>query len=161
RTIDVSKATILPGYVDVHANVGAPAQVHRTMLPQYLANLAFGVTTLRDPEAQTTDVFTYADRLLAGDLMGPRLFATGPTALDTAATVATLAEGRPFIGPYASAYRPATVRADLTAARAARQRFLQVSRELGLSAVATGTPDYKKSLSVILDGFADHQSAYE
>src|SRR5688500_3669365 len=62
RTIDVTGKTILPGYVDVHAQMSAPSQVHRTALPQYLANLAFGVTTTRDPEAQATDIFTYGDR---------------------------------------------------------------------------------------------------
>lgn len=161
RVINVGGKTILPGYVDVHANVGAPAQVHRTLVPQYLANLAFGVTTLRDPASSTTDVFTYADRLATADLLGPRVFATGPVALDSGLTVRTMAEGRTFIPPYAAAYRPGTMRADLTAQRADRQRFLMVGRELGLSAVATGTPDFKKSLSVVLDGFADHQSAYE
>ena len=60
RTIDVKGKTILPGYVDVHAQMAAPSQVHRTVVPQYLANLAFGVTTTRDPEAQATDIFTYA-----------------------------------------------------------------------------------------------------
>ncbi|MEO5568559.1 MAG: amidohydrolase family protein [Gemmatimonadaceae bacterium] len=161
RLIDVGGKTILPGYVDVHANIGAPAQVHRTLVPQYLANLAFGVTTLRDPEAPTADVFTYADRLSTADLLGPRVFATGPVALDSGLTVRTMAEGRTFITPYATAYRPGTIRGDLNAQRADRQRFLMVARELGLTAVATGTPDFKKSLSVILDGFADHQSAYE
>ena len=161
RTIDVSRKTILPGYVDVHANVGAPTQVHRTMLPQYAANLAYGVTTLRDPQATNTDVFTYADRLATADLPGPRLFATGPAGLDSVARVSTMAEGRTFLAPYAAAYRPGTVRGDLTAQRADRQRFLNVARELGLTAVAVGTPDFRKSLSVILDGYADHQAAYE
>jgi hypothetical protein len=161
RFIDVSRKTILPGYVDVHANVGAPTQVHRTVLPQYLANLTYGVTTLRDPQASTSDVFTYADRLALGDLIGPRLFATGPAAIDSAARVTTPQEGRTFITPWANAYRPGTVRGDLTAQRADRRRFLNVARELGLTAVAVGTPDFKKSLSVILDGYADHQASYE
>jgi imidazolonepropionase-like amidohydrolase/Tol biopolymer transport system component len=161
RSIDVSRKTILPGYVDVHANTGAPMQVHRTMLPQYLANLTYGVTTLRDVQASSTDVFTYADRLAVGDVLGPRLFATGPAAIDSAARVTTLAEGRTFITPFANAYRPGTIRGDLIAQRADRRRFLNVARELGLTAVAVGTPDFKKSLSVILDGYADHQAAYE
>jgi hypothetical protein len=36
-----------------------------------------------------------------------------------------------------------------------------VGKELGFTAVATGAPDFKKSLSAILDGYADHQAAYE
>jgi imidazolonepropionase-like amidohydrolase len=49
----------------------------------------------------------------------------------------------------------------MTATRPDRQRFLMLSRELGLTPVAMGTPDFRKSLSAILDGYADHQGAYE
>ena len=161
RTIDVSGKTIVPGYVDVHAQIATPAQIHRTIVPQYLANLSFGVTTTRDPETQSNDVFTYADRVATADLLGPRVFATGPAAVDSSLTVRTLAEGRTFMTPYATSFRPGTIRGDLTATRADRQRFLMVSKELGLTGVATGTPDFKKSLSAIVDGYADHQAAYE
>jgi imidazolonepropionase-like amidohydrolase len=161
RTVDVSGKTIIPGYVDVHAQIAAPAQIHRTLVSQYLANLAFGVTTTRDPQSQLTDVFTYADRVAMGHLLGPRVFATGPVALDADLTVRTMAEGRTFIAPFATGYRPGTIRGDLSAPRADRQRFLMIGKELGLTAVAMGATDFKKSLSAILDGYADHQGAYE
>lgn len=161
RIVDVAGKTIMPGYVDLHAQVGAPAHVHRTIVSQYLANLAHGVTTLRDPEAQNHDVFSYADRLATGDLLGPRLFPTGPVAVDSALTIRTPAEARDVVGPYASLYRSTAIRADLAASRPDRQRLLATSHELGLSATATGTPDFRRSLSAILDGFGDHQAAYE
>ena len=161
RTIDVTGKTILPGYVDVHAQMSAPSQVHRTALPQYLANLAFGVTTTRDPEAQATDIFTYGDRTATGDLLGPRVLATGPTVLDSAATMRTNGDARTFLGMYATTYRTGTVRSDLAAPRADRQRFLTVAKELGLSAVASAAPDFRKSLSAILDGYSSHQGAFE
>jgi imidazolonepropionase-like amidohydrolase len=161
RTIDVSGKTIMPGLVDVHAQIAAPSQLHRTIVPQYLANLAYGVTTARDPESQVTDVFTYADRVATAELLGPRVFATGPVALDSGLTVRTMAEGRTFVSPFVSSYKPGTVRGDMSAIRADRQRFLMLGREIGFTAVSMGTPDFKKSLSAILDGYADHQSAYE
>ncbi len=161
RIINVAGKTILPGYVDVHAQINTPSQIHRTMVPQYMANLAFGVTTTRDPESRDMDTFTYSDLVSAGDLLGPRIFATGPPVLDATASIANAAEGRTFMGPYATEYRTNTVRGDLTATRTARQRFLQVGKELGLTAVAMSSPDFKKSLSAILDGYADHQAAYE
>jgi imidazolonepropionase-like amidohydrolase/Tol biopolymer transport system component len=161
KSIDVSGKTIMPGYVDLHAQLGATSQIHRTVVPQYLANLAFGVTTARDPESQATDVFTYADRVATADLLGPRIFATGPTMIDSALTLRTLAEAREYIRPFASGFPANTVRGDLAATRADRQRFLTVSKELGLTAVATGMPDFKKSLSAILDGYANHQAAFE
>jgi hypothetical protein len=44
----------------------------------YLANLAYGVTTTRDPQTATTDVLAYQDRVDAGDAIGPRVYSTGP-----------------------------------------------------------------------------------
>ncbi len=161
RTIDVKGKTILPGYVDVHAQMSAPSQVQRTIIPQYLANLAFGVTTTRDPESQAADIFTYADRVALGELIGPRVFATGPTALDSAAILRTNPDARNFLAAYANSYRSGTVRGDLTATRADRQRFLTVSNELGLTAVTNGSPDFRKSLSAILDGYAGHLGSFE
>jgi imidazolonepropionase-like amidohydrolase/Tol biopolymer transport system component len=161
RVIDVKGKTILPGFVDVHAQMSAPSQVHRTIIPQYLANLAFGVTTTRDPEAQATDIFTYADRVALGELIGPRVFATGPTALDSAAILRTNAAARNFLVAYATGHRSGSVRGDLTATRADRQRFLTVSKELGLTAVTNGSPDFRKSLSAMLDGYAGHLGSYE
>jgi imidazolonepropionase-like amidohydrolase/Tol biopolymer transport system component len=161
RSIDVSGKTILPGYVDVHAQLAAPSQIHRTIVPQYLSNLAFGVTTTRDSETQTTDAITYADRVAIGELLGPRIIATGPAVVDSALTLRTPAEGRDVIAPYANGYRTTAVRGDLNASRADRQRFLMVSKELGLTTVAMGTPDFRRSLSAILDGYASHQGAYE
>ena len=43
-----------------------------------MANLAYGVTTTRDPQTSTPDVFAYADMVDAGMMPGPRIYATGP-----------------------------------------------------------------------------------
>jgi len=161
RTIDVSGKTILPGYVDVHANLAAPGQAPRTVVPQFLANLAFGITASRDPESQTTDAFTYSDRVLLGDMLGPRVLPTGPVALDSAAIMRTNPDARTFLAAYAGPWRSGTVRGDLTATRPDRQRFLTISKELGLTATAMNAPDFRKSLSAILDGYSSQQGAYE
>jgi Tol biopolymer transport system component len=161
RTIDVSGKTILPGYVDVHANLAAPGQAARTIVPQFLANLAFGITASRDPESQTTDAFTYSDRVQLGDMLGPRVLPTGPVALDSAAIMRTNPDARTFLTTYAGPWRAGTVRGDLTATRPDRQRFLTISKELGLTATAMNAPDFRKSLSAILDGYSSQQGAYE
>jgi Tol biopolymer transport system component len=160
KMIDLSGKTILPGYVDVHAQM-TPSRIHGTVVPSHLANLAFGVTTVRDLGSRGTDVFVYADRVAAGDLLGPRIFATGPSVVDSASVIGTLTSGRNLVGPRAKNYRLNTIRGDLTASRPDRQRFLMVSKEFGLTAVATGSPDFTRSLSAILDGYADHQGAYQ
>ena len=41
-----------------------------------LANLAFGVTTARDPQTGASDVLTYADLARGGRMVGPRVYST-------------------------------------------------------------------------------------
>ena len=60
REIDVTGKTIVPGFVDTHAHLRLTQGVHQQPW-SYLANLAYGVTTTRDPQTGTTDVLTYED----------------------------------------------------------------------------------------------------
>ena len=77
-SIDVSGKTIIPGWVDVHAHTWPSPDVHKTAVPAFHANLAFGVTTMRDPQTNTSAIITYGDRLRAGDMLGPRFIGHRP-----------------------------------------------------------------------------------
>ena len=77
RVIDVAGKTIVPGYVDTHAHLRARG-VYREENWSYAANLAYGVTTTRDPQTGTTDVLSYEDMVMKGDVLGPRIYSTGP-----------------------------------------------------------------------------------
>ena len=73
--IDVSGRTVVPGFVDTHAHLRARDELHRTDVWPYLANLAYGVTTTRDPQTGNTEVLSYADMVRAGDgARPPHLF---------------------------------------------------------------------------------------
>ena len=78
KVVDVAGKTILPGFVDVHAHMWPPRDLHQSQVWQYLANLAYGVTTTRDPQSSTTDVYAYADLVETGEILGPRVYTTGP-----------------------------------------------------------------------------------
>ena len=54
--LDITGRTVVPGYVDTHAHLRARDQLHRTDVWPYLANLAYGVTTTRDPQTGNTEV---------------------------------------------------------------------------------------------------------
>lgn len=161
KKIDVSGKTILPGYVDTHAEIPLPTQIHRTVVSQYLADLAFGVTTTRDPETQATDIFTYADRVALGDLLGPRILSTGPATLDSGSVPANPAQAREFLTPYLQTYGTQTIRVSMGPGRADRQKFLTAVKQAGLTAIATDGKDFRKALTAVLDGYADHQGGID
>ena len=61
QVVDVSGTTIVPGFVDAHSHMWPSWGIHKTQVWLYLANLAYGVTTTRDPQTSSTDVLTYGD----------------------------------------------------------------------------------------------------
>lgn len=72
QIIDTKGKWIIPGLIDSHAHAENPDE---TPFSLYLAN---GVTTIRNPGGNITVLRLTRDRLLRGDLIGPRLFFSGP-----------------------------------------------------------------------------------
>jgi len=78
KVLDVAGRTIMPGIVDVHSHMHYDALDVQTDQPwEYLANLAYGVTTAHDPSAPTELVFAQSELVRAGRMVGPRVFSTG------------------------------------------------------------------------------------
>lgn len=72
QIIDAKGKWIIPGLIDSHAHAENPDQ---TPFSLYLAN---GVTTIRNPGGNITVLRLTRERLLRGELVGPRLFFSGP-----------------------------------------------------------------------------------
>ncbi len=158
--IDVAGKTIIPGWVDVHAHTWPSTDVHKTAVPAFHVNLAFGVTTMRDPQTNSSAVVTYGDRLRTGDLLGPRLFGTGQ-GIFGGDQVLTLQRAREVVNRYAGFFETQTVKQYVAGNRRTRQLIVMATREMSISPTTEGAGDFKMSITEMLDGYAGHEHAYE
>jgi hypothetical protein len=153
RTIDVAGKTILPGFVDVHAHLRPPFGIHKTQVWEYMANLAYGVTTTRDPQTGSTDVLSYGDLVETGDLIGPRIFSTGPGVF-WSDDIKSLNDARDVLRRYTDYYNIHTIKQYMVGDRKVRQWVIMAARELGLTPTLEGGLDAKKNFTEAIDGYA-------
>ncbi len=153
RVIDVAGKTILPGYVDIHAHTWVAWGVHRTQVSQFMAQLAYGVTTQRDPQTSGEDVLTYGDRMETGELIGPRLYSTG-TGIFAGDNIRSLEEARDMLRRYADHYGTQTIKQYLAGDRKVRQWIIMAARELGLTPTTEGGANFTMNLTLMQDGYA-------
>ncbi len=156
RTISVAGKTIMPGIVDAHSHMWAPRGLHQTEVWQYLANLAYGVTTTRDPQTSTPDVFAYADMVDSGMMPGPRVFATGPGLFSGSGIEDRDAAFR-FVKRYKEAYRTNTIKQYVAGDRIVRQWIIEACKEYGITATIEGSLDLKLNLTQMADGYSGQE----
>jgi Tol biopolymer transport system component/imidazolonepropionase-like amidohydrolase len=156
KVIDVSGKTIIPGLVDVHAHMWPPRDVHQTQVWQYLTNLAYGVTTTRDPQSATTDIYAYADLVETGEIIGPRIYTTGPGVFDRSG-LDDKDSARNFIKRYKEAYQTMTLKEYVTGDRIVRQWVALACKEFGITPTTEGALDMKLDLTQMLDGFSGNE----
>ncbi len=159
RTIDVAGKTIMPGLVDAHSHMWAPRGLHQTEVWQYLANLAYGVTTTRDPQTSTPDVFAYADMVDAGLIPGPRIYATGPGVFSGSGIEDRDAAFR-FVKRYKEAYKTNTLKQYVAGDRIVRQWIIEACKEYGITATIEGSLDLKLNLTQMADGYSGQEHSF-
>jgi imidazolonepropionase-like amidohydrolase len=152
RVIDVSGKTIVPGFVDTHAHMWNLWGLHWTRPWIYLANLAYGVTTTRDPQTATTDVLTYGDLVEAGMMPGPRVYSTGPGVFWTEG-IRDLAHARNVLRRYSDYYDTKTFKMYMAGNRRQRQLLIMAARELKLMPTTEGGLDYRLNMTHAMDGY--------
>lgn len=158
KIIDVTGKTIIPGFVDVHSHMWPPHGVNQTEVWQYLVNLAYGVTTTRDPQSSTNDVFAYTDLVDTGDIIGPRIYSTGPGVF-AGEGVFDKDSTRNFIKRYRDAYHTDTLKEYMTGDRIVRQWVIMACKEFGITSTTEGGLDIKLDLSQMADGFSGSEHA--
>ncbi len=156
RVLDVSGKTVLPGYVDAHAHMWAPRGVHQRQVFQHLANLAWGVTTTRDPQTSTADVFAYRDLQETGRILAPRIYATGPGIFSRSGVYDEEAADL-FLKRYADAYDAITIKQYVAGDRIVRQWVAMASSKHRLIPTTEGALDLKLNLTQMIDGYSGHE----
>ncbi len=158
RVIDVSGKTILPGFVDTHAHLRARG-VHRDQNWSYVANLAYGVTTTRDPQTGTTDVLSYSDMVETGDVLGPRIYSTGPGVFSYE-NLRDLDHARRVLKRYSDYYDTKTIKQYVAGNREQRQWLIEAARELELMPTTEGSLDIEMNLTEAIDGYSGHEHSW-
>jgi Tol biopolymer transport system component/imidazolonepropionase-like amidohydrolase len=159
KVLDVAGKTIMPGLVDIHAHPWPVWGIHQTEVWKYLASLAWGITTTRDPQTSTTDVLTYADLVETGDMIGPRIYHTGPGVFWDE-NFKSLDDARNALKRYSEFYKTFTIKEYMTGNRKQRQWVIMAANEQHLMPTTEGGLDFKMNLTEVLDGYPGHEHSY-
>jgi Tol biopolymer transport system component len=159
--IDVTGTTIVPGFVDTHAHMWPAWGIHKTQVWMYLANLAYGVTATRDPQTSTTDVITYGDLVEAGEILGPRVYSTGPGVFGDYVEdpIRDLDHARDILKRYSEYFDTKTIKMYMAGNRQQRQWLMMAAREQGLMPTTEGGLMMKYDLTLMLDGYSGLEHA--
>jgi Tol biopolymer transport system component len=159
EVVDMSGKTITPGFVDTHSHMWPQWGIHKNQVWIYQANLAYGVTTTRDPQTATTDVLTYADMVNAGEMIGPRVYSTGPGVGFWAYNVKSLDQARDILKQYSEYYDTKYIKMYMTGNRKQRQWIIEAAKEQELMPTTEGGLNFKQNMTNLQDGYPGHEHA--
>lgn len=157
RVIDVSGKTIMPGIIDVHAHHlrGFDSEVLPEEDWQYVAQLAYGVTTIHNPSARAQIVFAQAEMIETGAYLGPRVYSTGDIIwlieAAMARPVTDLDDARMQVRRL-KALGATSIKQYLQPRREQRQWVVQASREEGLMVLPEGGGRTFHDMTLVMDG---------
>lgn len=156
KEIDCNGKTIMPGFIDAH---GHAQHFYDGITPQkhwaYYANLAYGVTTVHDPSANSEFVFAQSELVKVGNMVGPRIFSTGTILYgadgDFKAIVNSIDDARSALRR-TKAYGAFSVKSYNQPRREQNQMIIQAARELKMEVVPEGGSLFYHNVAMILDG---------
>ncbi len=157
KIMDMAGKTIVPGFVDAHAHMWPNWGIHKNQVWIYAANLAYGVTTTRDPQTATTDVLTYSDMVDAGQILGPRVYSTGPGVGFWGYNVKDSAQAEDILKQYSKYYHTKYIKMYLTGNRQQRQWIIMAAKNQRLMPTTEGGLNYKLNMTNLLDGYPGHE----
>jgi Tol biopolymer transport system component/imidazolonepropionase-like amidohydrolase len=156
KIFDLTGKTIIPGIIDVHAHLHpASSGVSPQQDWNYYANLAYGVTTVQDPETNTDIALNQAEMVKAGSIVGPRVFIAGNVQYDDGDDdVATnnLDDIRSNLRRL-KAEGAIAVETGNVPRRDQRQQIIAAARELQMEVLPEGATSLNSTMNMILDGY--------
>jgi Tol biopolymer transport system component/imidazolonepropionase-like amidohydrolase len=157
KIIDVKGKTIVPGFIDMHDHW---LDIQREVLDlknwNLMMTLAFGVTTGRDPQIDTNDTFVYGDLVEAGDIPGPRVFASGG-GIFWSYNLKNVEQAERVLARYKNLYHIKFVKQYLIGNRRQKQLLAMACQKLGLMPTAEGQGDTKVGLIHVIDGLSGNE----
>jgi hypothetical protein len=145
----------------------APALLGLRDLPdtkwEYVANLAYGVTTVYDPSAPSLDVFAQAELVDAGLMTGPRVYSSGDVLYggqqsDAFAEVNDLDDAKRQVRRM-KAYGARMIKVYQQPRRAQRMWFAEACRQEHMLLTAEGAGELQTDMSMVFDGFTAWEHA--
>jgi len=160
--MDLAGKTIIPGIVDIHAHLRAQGDICPDQIWSYAANLAYGVTTTRDPSIDSNLVFPYSEMVEAGEVLGPRIYSTGTAMVTSAVKIESLEDARNAVKRYKEQGAD-YLKQYMQPRRLQRQWILQAAQEAGINVTAEGGGFMKEDLAMVIDGYTgfEHSLPYE
>lgn len=156
RRVDVRGKYVMPGFVDAHAHIGAGSSgITPATNPGFLANLAFGITTMHDPSNATETIFSASELVKAGWATGPRVFSTGTIlygAEGGAKAITTSFDDALTHLRRMKAVGAFSVKSYNQPRRDARQQIVEAARQLEMMVVPEGGSTFFFNMTHVLDG---------
>ena len=158
REFDARGKTVVPGFVDSHAHLHYSGfEVFPETKWEYIANLAYGVTTVYDPSAPSLDVFAQGEMVEAGVMTGPRVYSSGDVLYGgqqapVFAEVNSLEDATRQVKRM-KAYGARMIKVYQQPRREQRIWFAEAARAQKMLLTAEGGGELHTDLSMALDGF--------
>jgi imidazolonepropionase-like amidohydrolase/Tol biopolymer transport system component len=158
RRFDAGGTTVIPGLIDTHAHLHYSGfEIFPETKWEYIANLAYGVTTVYDPSAPSLDVFAQGEMVEAGTMIGPRIYSSGDVLYggnqaSVFAEVNNVDDARRQVRRM-KAYGARMIKVYQQARRDQRIWFAEAARELKMLVTAEGAGELLTDLTMMLDGY--------